>query len=174
MPWTPALPDVDFGLPLLENLKAVFERDQTEALAWAAAKTPAIASLENFARILKSERVSKSYPSLAIFPVGDAPELGAEAVSLDQHVVFGFEIEVVSRKPEALVEELRKRVAAVRMMVLSASRADIMSGVESATWPMIELGPAQFGQVRESEETAGLYLRSVFLTITIRYLQTGG
>jgi hypothetical protein len=174
MPWTPLLPDVDFGLPLLDNVKTVIERDQTAALAWAAAKTPAVASLADFARVLKCERVSKQFPSLAIFPVGDAPELGEEGASVDQHIIFGFEVAVTNRKPESLAEDLRKRVAAVRMIVLSASMADLMSDIESAARLTIELGPAQFEQVREHEEFAGLYYRSAFFTITFRYVQTGG
>ena len=171
------MPDVDFGLPLLDNLKTIIEQDQAAALAWAAAKLPVVASLENFARVLKCERVSNRFPSLAIFPVGDAPELGEEAESVDNSVVFGFEIAITSRKPDALTEELRKRVAAVRQIVLTASQkyqTDLTVGIESATFIEVKLGPAQFEQVREFEDDAGLYYRSAFLTITFRYLQTGG
>ena len=173
MPWTPLLPNIDFGLPLLENLKAVIERDQAEALAWVAAKVPTVAELPIFKRVLKCERVSKEYPHLAIYPVSDAPDFGDEGASFDQPCVFGFDVAISSRKPEELVEELRKRVAAVRMMVLSASMADLMAGVQNASNLIVEFGPAQFEQVREHETDAGLYFRSAVFTITLRYVQTG-
>ncbi|MGE0131875.1 MAG: hypothetical protein AB7U82_27645 [Blastocatellales bacterium] len=173
MAWTPALPDVDFGLPLLENLVTVIERDQAEALAWAAAKPPVVASLASFARVLKCERVSRQFPSLAVYPVTDAPDFGDDGASVDSPCVFGFEVAVTGTKPEELAEELRKRVAAVRMMAIS-SPADLVAGIVSVSKLIIEFGAAQFEQVREHETTAGLYYRSATFTITLRYIQTGG
>ncbi|MGE0131876.1 MAG: hypothetical protein AB7U82_27650 [Blastocatellales bacterium] len=96
-----------------------------------------------------------------------------DGASVDSPCVFGFEVAVTGTKPEELAEELRKRVAAVRMMAIS-SPADLVAGIVSVSKLIIEFGAAQFEQVREHETTAGLYYRSATFTITLRYIQTGG
>jgi hypothetical protein len=174
MPWAAELPQIDFGLPLLDNLITIAKRDQVGALAWVAARPPAVASLKPFAKILKCERVATDFPALAIYPVDDEPEAGDSDVSFNLEVKFGFDVEVTGEKPEALTEELRKRVAAVRMMFLSASMEDLMLHVEGTTGLILKFGRAQFGQVQQVVNKNGLYFRSALSTITFKYLQVGG
>jgi hypothetical protein len=169
MPWTPILPNADFGLPLISNLKAIVERDQTEALAWAAAKAPVISTLADFARVLECERISNKFPSLAIYPVSDAPDFED---GITQVSVIGFEVEVTGRKPEELARELQKRVAAVRMMAVSAPN-DLIVGMLNTSKIIYSFGAAQFEQVRESQTDTGLYYRSAVFTITFRFVQGG-
>lgn len=170
MPWTPAYPDINFGLPLIDNIVAVIERDQAEALAWANDDT----AMTSFVRIHKCERVSNKFPSLAIIPLSDEIDFVNDGILQDYE--FAFEIANTSTEPGALTEDLRKRVAAVRQMILAASAEELTADIAANTRsPLIKtFGKALYEQVRESDEQAGRYYRSVFLTITFRYLQHGG
>jgi hypothetical protein len=171
MAWTPAIPYADFGLPLIPNLKAIIEANQAAALAWAASLSPAVSSLANFERVLECERVSKKFPSVAIYPAGDAPNY-EDAVDITS--VIGFEVAVTNRDPELLARELGKRVAAVRMLAVS-SPSDLASGIGGSISRVIfTFGNAQFEQVREFKTEAGLYYRSAVFPITFRFIQTGG
>lgn len=171
MAWQPAYPAINFGLPLIDNLIAIFNRDQAEALAWANGN----AAMTSFVRIHKCERIANKFPALAIIPISEFPDFledGGAKIELE----FAFEIANSSDKPDDLTEDLRKRVAAVRQMIEVATPEDITDGIQVNTHSplLVTQGKALYEQVRESEQIAGLYYRSVFLTVTFQYLQNGG
>lgn len=168
MAWTPRFPNMDFGLPILDNLERIFKRDQVEALTWANGGT----AMASFERVLQCERVSDKYPSLAIFPIADNPTLSEEEVFVDQELRVSVEIACSSTKPNDLARELMKRVNAVRQMVLTADEDDLLLDVGTPHGPVeLQLGRAVYEQVREHETKKGLYYRSAFVTFTFKFNQ---
>lgn len=172
MPWTPLFPQMDFGEPIFENLKRIIKRDQTAALAWANGG----AGLEDFARILSCERVSKEFPALAIIPRGDDPKL-IEDGHVDQTLDVLMEIAITSRKPEAMELELRRRVRAIRMIVMTATvltPQDVLLNVgANHSSVSLEIGQAVYEQARDNAEVSGLYYRSAYALFTFEFSQGG-
>ncbi|HMV87930.1 MAG TPA: hypothetical protein PLD20_24395 [Blastocatellia bacterium] len=170
MAWTPIFSTVDFGVPIIGNLQRIIERDQVEALRWANGGTEMTA----FARILLSERVAQKFPSLAIFPRGDAATVGDDEQSVTQELELLFEIAVSGGKPNDLTIELMRRVTALRMIVLTATEADVMQGVGVPNSGLIvELGQTFYEQLREHETQNGLYYRSAYCLMTFKFHQGG-
>lgn len=168
MPWTPRFPNMDFGEPVLANLERIFKRDQIEALTWANGNV----AMTAFERILQCERVSDKFPSLAVFPVADAPKLNEEVLFIDQELRVSVEIAVSSTKPNELALELLKRVKAVRQMVLTADEDDLLLNVGTPHGGLeLEIGRAVYEQVREHETKKGQYYRSAFCTFTFKFTQ---
>lgn len=172
MSWLPRYPNWHFGIPLGENLKAVFLQHQTDALAWAQTVSGGTGTLTDFARILVCDRVSEEFPFLGIYPVTDQPSYEDALEHSDQ---IGFEIECNGSKPEALAREVKARVAAVRQMVLTASGDELFVNFAGISKAIIELGPAIYDPVEVRDATRnGQYYQVASFTINFRYVQTGG
>lgn len=170
MAWTPVFEIVDFGLPIIGNLQRIIERDQAEALRWANGGT----DLTPFARVLLCERIAQKFPSLAIFPRGDAPVIGDDEQSIIQEMELLFEISLNSTKPNDMTLELMTRVRALRMILLTATAADVMLNVGAPNSGLtMELGQAFYEQLREHETQNGLYYRSAYCLATFNFHQGG-
>lgn len=127
MTWAAKIPFAGVE-PIIENLIAIVERDQTEALAWANGGS----GLDDFEQISRARRADAKYPYLAIFASDTDLRQGDEERSLDQAHRIVMEIVVIGSDPEALTGTLHKYTKAVHQMVISASVADITEDLEAS------------------------------------------
>jgi hypothetical protein len=166
MAWTPRFPTVTFGLPLIDNLKRIIERDSPEALNWVHQ-----GETEPFARVLKAERISKSFPYIALFPRNLNVPLGEhDQPELQQKQVL-FEVANVGSDPEALKADIEERLAALLHIVTTASLDDMLLGISNRPEVGMGIGEIAWEELRTVDMAKGKYLQVVWGVWTFQYVE---
>jgi hypothetical protein len=181
MAWTPKYANRAGMIPVLQNAKAIVERDIGEALAWAfGGGVPG----DVFKRIQFTQRHSAEYPLLIIQAATDTPsELGTGGL-LEKHV---FDVEIFLTREisvssnfadevDALAEDLIRYYDATVMAFLSASASDwtasFPGGGVDAGKIRVFCTNAVFGQLQQAREVASKYLHSVAFELQVSLIES--
>lgn len=172
MAWEPRLPNYAGMLPVLQNARAIIERDIGDALAWAFGANPVGPT---FARIQFTQRHSDVWPLLTIEPVDiDFVEIAgglqlvhtfACAIYLTAEISKGNLSAVIDKLPQDAI----RYFDAVMMCFLSAPAADWRTNMASDQGKItVSIGDVTFGPLLQGEKEAdGKYLKSVFFGLEV-------
>jgi hypothetical protein len=152
MEWEPRFPTVTFGLPLIDNLKRIIERDSAAALNWVHQ-----GEMEPFARVLKAERISRSFPYIALFPRNLNPPLGEWGQPELQTKGVLFEIANIGSDPELLKTDSEERVVAILHVVTTARLDDILLGISHRPEIGLQLSDVSWEELRTVDTAKGKY-----------------
>ena len=180
MPWNPVYPDIAGMLPVLKNAHRIVNRDIVDALAWAFGVNPPGAA---YVRIQNSQHHSEEYPLFIFQPAAGNPSRIGNG-GINQEWVFDCEIFVTKSIDasenfdvaiETLTEDVIRYYDATTMVLLSAPLQDwIYQFPEPTKAGTVDVWCSQiiFGQIEDSEEKSGLYLRSVAFETTVKLLES--
>lgn len=130
-PWVPKF-DIKFIGPFVVTCKLLIERDQVEALAWAATEHSIDKVLKPFQHVLLARRQSdfwknrvESYPAAVVAPVQSVAPTNTDGNYVDELNRIIVELAITGSDPDALTIDAMAYVAAVDQIWRAASVADM-------------------------------------------------
>lgn len=178
MPFSAIYPDYAGMLPILASAQTIIETDMADALTWRFGSNPVGA---NYARIQNTQMHSEDYPLLIIQPATDDRDpLGSGGVTDRQ--VFDVEISLTTSinngnpidAVNTLTRDLIRYYDATVMCFESAPATDWTTNFTSNTAQgkvQVSCTAANFGELQEAKEVAGLYLRSMGFQLQVRFIE---
>ena len=172
MPFEPRFPNYCGMLPVLQNARAIIERDIADALEWAYGINKPGAP---FVRVQYTQRHSDVFPLLTIEP-GDIDFVeidgGLQLVHTFACAIY-LTAEISKGNLSAAIDQLPQDVLryfdAVMMCFLSAPAADWRQNMTSDQGKVtVSIGDVTFGPLQQGQKEAdGKYFHSVFFGLEV-------
>lgn len=124
MPFVPKY-DARFIGPVRDNVLALFEDQELEALQWANSGK----SMTKTAIWRRSWWYNTRFPVVSVVSKRTRPDEAADQSRIESTHDIDVEVEIEGKNPDDNVLEVEKRIAAYDMILRSATKADILAGL---------------------------------------------